>query len=110
MFSLIVTLPMRGAFCSTQLSLEPRGERMNLCGEHFSAEALRSQRGSWSIAYVDDHGSWAGGIWIVLKPAAKSSVAPWCGVSYFHECCLLSSPGLDRNAQSQNVCGTGMCS
>lgn len=33
--SLTATLPMRGAFCSIQLSLQPQGERMNLCGGHF---------------------------------------------------------------------------
>lgn len=28
----------------------------------------------------------------------------------FHGCCLLTTPGLDRNAQSQNVCDTGIAS
>lgn len=28
----------------------------------------------------------------------------------FHGCYLLTTPGLDRNAQSQNVCGTGIAS
>lgn len=44
-------LPMRGAFCSTQLSLHPHGESMNLCGGHFfSVEPLRSLGESWSIS------------------------------------------------------------
>lgn len=27
----------------------------------------------------------------------------------FHGQCLLTTPGSDRNPQSQNVCGTGTC-
>lgn len=109
--SLTATLPMREAFCGTQLSLQPQGERMNLCGGHFfPVDALRSQRGSPNISCGDCHGSWAEQVWIVLKPAAKEQCGCMVWGVCFHGCCLLTTPGLDRNAQSQNVCDTGVAS